>query len=264
MQSNQSSQNNDLAKSNRGTPFDILPILDSRDSFAISLSERDLNRKWYRLSKSLNESQLDDFEGSGCIIARSFSREWYKIIMALSANNKLMTTKRFLQDIIVSDDSGNQFPIYSFDLLVVVEPDQTTFFREDALDLALDLEQIAINYGEKMFEESLLTEDTVPGHAQSVWPERTRILWLRNATDNYFVQYGIDKAYVAFQYNQDHQASEDLIWYLQAAYNRYPQWRVAVVGGMLEDEIIDMANFIRKMRFETTVLTRYCLSKKGD
>jgi len=184
-------------------------------------------------------------------------------IMALSANDKPITTKRFLQDIIVSDDPGNQFPIYSFDLLVVVEPDQGTFIREDALDLAFDMEQIAIDYGEKMFDESMLTEESVPGHAQSIWPERTRILWLRNATENFFVQYGIDKAYVSFQYNQDHQASEDLAWYLQAAYTRYPQWRVAIVGGMLEDEISDVANFIRKIGFETTVLTRYCLSKKG-
>lgn len=169
---------------------------------------------------------------------------------------------RFLSDILVSDDPGNQFPIYSFDVFVVVEPNETTFIREHALDLSLIAEDIAREYGEKMSQEALLMESTVPGHEQSTWPDRTRIIWLRNSTSNIFRQYGMDTAYLAFQFDDNHHITDDLRWYLQAASERYPHWRVAVAGGMLEDEVVYVANSFRKYGFETTVLTRYCLSKK--
>lgn len=173
-------------------------------------------------------------------------------------------TKRFLQDILVSNDPGNQFPIYSFDFFVVVEPDQRTFIVEDGLDLALSAEKLAAQVSEKMANEALLTDDMISSHAQSTLPEKTRILWLRNSTDNFFVQYGQNYAYVSFQYSSEHEITDDLRWYLQAVYQNHPNWRVAVVGGMLEDEVIDTANFFREMGFDTTVLTRYCLSKQAN
>lgn len=182
--------------------------------------------------------------------------------MVQTSNEK--RTKRFLQDILVSDDPGNQFPIYSFDFFVVVEPDQRTFIVEDALDLAFSAEQLAGQLSEKMAEEAMLAEDTVPGHEQSIWPEKTRILWMRNSIDNLFMKYGQGFAYVSFQYTSDHEITDDLRWYLQAAYQNHPDWRVAIVGGMLEDEVIDAANFFRETGFDTTVLTRYCLSKQGN
>jgi hypothetical protein len=169
---------------------------------------------------------------------------------------------RFLPDILVSDDLGNQFPIYSFDVFVVVEPNETTLIRENDLDLSLFSEELAREYCERMSQEALLTEATVPGHEQSIWPDRTRIIWLRNSTSNIFRQYGMDTAYLAFQFDENHQITDDLRWYLQAASESFPHWRVAVAGGMLEDEVVYVANVFRKYGFKTTVLTRYCLSKK--
>lgn len=171
--------------------------------------------------------------------------------------------KLFRPDILVSDDLGNQFPIYSFDVFVVVEPNQATFIREHALDLSFISQDLAREYNERMLQEAILTDVTIQDHDQSVWPERTRIIWLRNAAGNFFMQKGIDISYLAFQFDDDHHFSDDLRWYLQAAYEHFPQWRVAVAGGMLEDEVVYVANGFREFGFETTVLTRYCLSKKG-
>jgi hypothetical protein len=51
--------------------------------------------------------------------------------------------------------------------------------------------------------------------------------------------------------------------YLQGLYAAHSEFRVAVVGAMVENEVLEVANLSSKIGFATTILTRYCFSKEA-
>jgi hypothetical protein len=55
---------------------------------------------------------------------------------------------------------------------------------------------------------------------------------------------------------------EQLGFYLRGVASEHPDWRVAVVGATLEEDVILVANAVQKTGLSTTVVTRYCLSKQ--
>jgi hypothetical protein len=55
---------------------------------------------------------------------------------------------------------------------------------------------------------------------------------------------------------------EHLYYYLRGLFVEHPDWQVAVIGAMYEDDVMRVANLLTQMGFNTTVLTRYCLSNQ--
>jgi len=50
-------------------------------------------------------------------------------------------------------------------------------------------------------------------------------------------------------------------YYLKGIAQEHPDWKVAVVGAMLEEDVIRVSNFVDQIGLSTTVLTRYCLTR---
>lgn len=107
------------------------------------------------------------------------------------------------------------------------------------------------------------SEIEAPNPAISLQGE-TQILWLRNSFFNYYTDFAYEAASIIFQRDyQDFRLPETMIWYLESVYHHHPDWKVAVVGGMFEDEVTTTANMLHDMGFHTSILTRYCLSVNG-
>ena len=51
-------------------------------------------------------------------------------------------------------------------------------------------------------------------------------------------------------------------FYIKGVAQEHPNWRVAVLGAMFEDDVIRIANVIQGAWLDTTVIARYCLSSK--
>lgn len=48
-------------------------------------------------------------------------------------------------------------------------------------------------------------------------------------------------------------------YFLRGVSEEHPGWRVAVIGGVYEDEIVRVANTVQEAGFDTTIVTRYCI-----
>lgn len=48
-------------------------------------------------------------------------------------------------------------------------------------------------------------------------------------------------------------------YWLKGVKSDYPQWRAAVIGATLEDEVARTANLIQSIGIQTTILERYCI-----
>lgn len=178
-------------------------------------------------------------------------------------NQESTENRAFYNGILVTDDQGTHFPISHFDLVVIVEPDQSKWTPDREFDLDNALEEIwdiqceMISH-EAFSEESLANMNSVVSSA-----EETRFLWLRNYAFNYYGKFADGAAQIVFHYDNHRNFSEDMHWYLHAAHDHHPEWRVAVIGGLFEVDVVKVANQIHAMGFNTTVLTRYCLSASG-
>ncbi len=183
--------------------------------------------------------------------------------MAEDKNHKDPESQTFDKGILVTDDQGSNFPILHFDLVVIVEPDQFKWTPDRVFDLDNELDEIW-DIQSEMISHETFSEDALENLGAEVdLVENTRFLWLRNYAFNYYGKFAGGAAQIAFHYDDNHDISEDMQWYLQVAYNHHPNWRVAIIGGLFEVDVVKAANQIHAMGFNTTVLTRYCLSTSG-
>ena len=56
---------------------------------------------------------------------------------------------------------------------------------------------------------------------------------------------------------------ERLNYFLRGVATEHPNWRVAVIGGVYEDEVVRVANTVQEAGFDTTIVTRYCISSNA-
>ena len=164
------------------------------------------------------------------------------------------------QGVFVTDELANKLPILSFDLVVIVEPDQSALIHNPYFDLHDPLYELSHIYCERLADEALEKGAFAFEDGKILSPDETRFLWVRNFADTYFKEFAGDAAQISFHYGGNFRIPEDMLWYVQAAYQHHPDWRVAVIGGLLEADIIPAANLFQATGFQTTVLTRYCLS----
>lgn len=183
--------------------------------------------------------------------------------MVENKNQESAEIRAFDKGILVTDDQGSHFPILHFDLVVIVEPDQFKWTPDRVFDLDNELDEIWDIQCEMISHETF-SEGTLEDKDEEVgYAEETRFLWLRNFAFNYYEKFAVGAAQIAFHYDDNRNFSEDMYWYLQAAYEHHPNWRVAVIGGLFEVDVVKAANQIHALGFNTAVLTRYCLSTSG-
>jgi len=164
----------------------------------------------------------------------------------------------------VTLSNANEYglPITSFDLVMIVEPDPESY-----IPLPGDLEKLGeLLYG--MFVQFVAEFDPDrPAANRSIQPYEgkvTNLIWLKYEDEkvNYFDRF-VDVALARVSFNLfDSEDMEHVEYYLKGLADYHPNWQVAVIGAMFEDEVIYTANVIHQIGFSTTVLSRYCLSNK--
>jgi hypothetical protein len=164
------------------------------------------------------------------------------------------------QCVFVTDELANKLPILSFDLVVIVEPDQSALVNNPCIYPHDSLDELSRIYCESLADEALEKGAFAFEDGKILSPDNTRFLWLRNFADTYFKTFAGDAAQISFHYGGDIRIPEDMHWYVQSAYQHHPDWQVAIIGGLLEADIVPVANLFQEAGFQTTVLTRYCLT----
>lgn len=161
----------------------------------------------------------------------------------------------------ISDLDLSSLPLRNFHIVVVIEPDPETWAMPD--DDMENLSKLLKMYSELIIDDAIGEVDTsaitVP-FSDDV--EKTFIIMAGEGFggDYYFKPV---TEYSDFIVHNDNFEFEKLCLLLDGIAKKYPtQNRVGIVGGMYGDEIVRAANAIQSSGFDTTIVTRYCISEK--
>jgi len=161
--------------------------------------------------------------------------------------------------IIFSDADQHDLPIEHFHLVILVEPDPETYMElpADSSKLKFVLNQI---------DEAIDAEidpdregDYEPGIQLA---DSTTFVWLNYFGSEYFSEVADTVCVTATFTMFDYDDLENFRYFLRGIAADHSDWRIAITGAMFEDDVIRVANLVQELGFETTVLTRYCLSNK--
>lgn len=160
-----------------------------------------------------------------------------------------------LPGVIISSSDENDTPITSFDLVVIIEPDPESY-----MPLPGDIDKLN-EYIMDLYKK--YNNEFDPDNP--LYIKEPIVVWLRYYAEevNYFDEFAnVSLARVVFNIF-DSEDLEQFNFYLQGFVKSYPEGKVALIGGMFEDEVVFVANFIQNFRLYATILTRYCLSNKA-
>jgi hypothetical protein len=160
----------------------------------------------------------------------------------------------------ISEADASQLPLGHFHLVLVVEPNPDLYAlppgNEEALEMVLDhlVESFDLE----------LDPEVEPEYAEALVEDvdYTRLGWLSYEADDFFMALFEEnplRIYFPVDDDEDLEALQD---YLTGAAANHPNWRVAVMGGMYEDDVLRIAGLVNEVGLDTTVLARYCLSNK--
>ncbi len=89
--------------------------------------------------------------------------------------------------------------------------------------------------------------------------KHTHVIWLRYFSDGFFA--GAAQFCNAIFNFFDYDDTANLKIFMGGIKFSHPDWKVAIVGGLFEDDVIRIANLVSKTGFQTTVLSRQCISR---
>ncbi len=157
----------------------------------------------------------------------------------------------------ISDQDSAQLPLLNFPIIALVEPDPESWmpYLGDGPKLSSILELYTeIIFGELDPDEPLSREE-INFALDFIFP---KVLWVGGTALSFYDE--IAEIYARVVFNDDYEEYEDLRYYIQGVARAHPNWRVAVLGAMFEDDVIRVANAIQESGLETTIIQRYCLS----
>lgn len=168
--------------------------------------------------------------------------------------------------IVISDHEESMLPLQTFQIICVVENDPESYmsFPEDSEKL-----EALMNEMLKRFSIEVDSEGSKFDKRSNDQFKPTDFVWLYCDSEdsdvdiNYFRKFAeVSNAKVKIKYwgNED---TENIKFFLQGVFCSHPDWQIAVIGSMFEDEVMTIANLSKGIGFATTILTRYCLSKKA-
>jgi hypothetical protein len=173
-------------------------------------------------------------------------------------------------NLVISEEGYYDLPLRSFDLLLVAEPDPETWLvnpkdekrfykrRKTILDM------IDTEIGWEM-EDDQGNPLNLQYDPQKPLAEDNQTIWIINydAKVNYYDCCTTTGAQAMIPYLPgDTEVPEYLLLLLEVIKIKHPNWKVAVLGAMLEDEVIRIANASCEAGFSTTVISRYCFSAR--
>ena len=68
----------------------------------------------------------------------------------------------------------------------------------------------------------------------------------------------VERSILWISFGSQNRDFHDLLLYLRGAAALHPDWQVAVLGGMLEDEVVQVANAIQELGLSTHLLVNMC------
>ena len=164
-------------------------------------------------------------------------------------------------DVKISSLDFEHLPLVNFHIVAVVEPDPESWMPnlgdDDNLDAALEVYiQMISDELYPDFDPSCLAVDVAKDVAES------RVIWVGGGAASFYYE-AIAGVHAKVAFTFDFEEYEDLRFYIKGVAQEHPDWRVAVLGAIFEDDVIRVANVIQEAGLDITVIARYCLSSKA-
>ena len=161
----------------------------------------------------------------------------------------------------ISDLDLTSLPLRNFHIVVSVEPDPETWVMPD--DDMDNLSKLLKMYSELIVDD--VFGDIDPSVITAPIPDDVKDTFIIMAGEGLGQSFYFESvtAYSDFIVNNNNFEFEKLRLLLDGIAKNYPaRNRVAIVGGMYDDEIVRAANAVQSAGFDTTIVTRYCISEK--
>lgn len=161
----------------------------------------------------------------------------------------------------ISDLDLSSLPLRNFHIVVVVEPDPETWAMPD--DDMENFSKLLEMYAELIIDDAIGEVD--PSAITVPIPEDVKKTFIIMVGEGFGGYYHFEPVveYSDFIVNADNFEFEKLRLLLDGIAKNYPtEDSVGIVGGMYGDEIVRAANAVQSLGFDTTIVTRYCISEK--
>lgn len=157
-----------------------------------------------------------------------------------------------------SKESPHDLPLCYFSLVIIVEPDRNHWVENGSIQN----EKLKIweEHCKKIADE--LDSNYCYDNPELIDPYMlNKVIAIINSGIDSSVPLLLNDVIDAMFIKSRRGFPEDLVWYLESAIKRHPHLRIAIVGGVLEHEINQIADYIRKTGVEPIIVQRCCLSK---
>ena len=161
----------------------------------------------------------------------------------------------------ISDLDLTSLPLWHFHIVVLVEPDPETWIMPD--DDMDNLDKLLSMYSDLIIDD--VFGDIDPSIITTPTPDDVKDTFIIMAGEGLGQSFSFEPVigYSDFIVNNNNFEFDKLRLLLDGIAKNYPtKKKVAVVGGMYGDEIVRAANAIQSADFDTTIVTRYCISEK--
>ena len=165
-------------------------------------------------------------------------------------------------EVVISNSDVTDISLLSFHIIVVVEPDPETWMALPGNNIGDVVDLFNMGLSAELDPESdiYLNDENIVHHPDEI--QYPNLLWIRYMDDDNFFDEAAFLSDAIFRLS-NYDAFQHLDFYLQGLKQSHPDWKVAVVGGMFEDDVMRIANFISENGFSTTVIARQCISRNA-
>jgi hypothetical protein len=171
-----------------------------------------------------------------------------------------------LPGIVICDAEETELPLQTFQIICIVESDPESYmsYPEDSKNRKYRMKEMLKRFKVEVDPEGSKFDKRVDSERKP-----TNFIWLYYDSEEYEEDINYFKKFAEASYARvnfklwDSEDTENLKFYLQGVFSLHPDWQVAIIGSMFEDEVMTNANLSKEIGFPTTVLTRYCLSRKA-
>ena len=160
----------------------------------------------------------------------------------------------------VSDLDFPSLPLCNFHIVIVSEPDPETWMAHP--DDKDEFAQILQIHSELIFDEMVRDFDISEikvDIADDVDGELLVAVGEYEVPLYYYLAIEFAQAVFSFE----NVKYDKLSYFMNGIVQKHPDWRVAVVGGVYEDEVVRVANTVQEAGLDTTIVARYCISSQS-
>jgi hypothetical protein len=161
--------------------------------------------------------------------------------------------------VVITDADVTELSLLSFHVIVIVEPDPETWMALPGGNAGevLDLFNMGLS-AELDLESNIYLDPNIVHQPDGI--EYPCLLWVKYTGDDNLFDESAYLADAIFRLT-DYENFQHMEFYCRGIQRSNPDWTVAIVGGMFEDDVIRVANFISDIGFSTTVIARQCISR---